>query len=130
VTLLTGNERCSFCGRSVKEVEHLIGGPDGVFICNYCVERCQLKLLEHDFAAAYQSSSDGFRVEYLLSPREIMAHLDEYVVGQDYAKRVLSVAVYNHYKRIQSDRSVDDVELEKSNILIAVSYTHLRAHET
>ncbi|GIL11903.1 MAG: ATP-dependent Clp protease ATP-binding subunit ClpX [Chloroflexota bacterium] len=100
------------------EVEHLIGGPDGVYICNYCVERCQLKLLEHSMANAYRLPQDQFEVDRLLSPREIMAHLDEYVVGQEHAKRVLSVAVYNHYKRIQSGNGGGDVELEKSNILI------------
>jgi ATP-dependent Clp protease ATP-binding subunit ClpX len=100
------------------EVEHLIGGQDGVYICNYCVERCQLKLLEHGMSNAYRFPSEAFEVERLLSPREITAHLDEYVVGQEHAKRVLSVAVYNHYKRIQAVRRDDDVELEKSNILI------------
>ncbi len=118
MSFLSGSQRCSFCGRSPMEVEHLIGGPDGVYICNYCVERCQLKLLEHGAVSSYPPPSDGFRIERLLSPREIMAHLDEYVVGQEHAKRVLSVAVYNHYKRIQAGRTSDEVELEKSNILI------------
>jgi ATP-dependent Clp protease ATP-binding subunit ClpX len=99
------------------EVEHLLAGPDGVFICNYCVERCHMKLMEHSMSS-YSLHAERFHVERLLSPREILAHLDEYVVGQEQAKRVLSVAVYNHYKRIQSDRSNDEVELEKSNILI------------
>lgn len=118
MSYLSGSQRCSFCGRSPMEVEHLIGGPDGVYICNYCVERCQLKLLEHSMSSDYRFPADNFEVERLLSPREIMAHLDEYVVGQEHAKRVLSVAVYNHYKRIQSRRREDEVELEKSNILI------------
>lgn len=118
MSYLAGSQRCSFCGRSAMEVEHLIGGPDGVYICNYCVERCQLKLLEHSMANAYRLPQDQFEVDRLLSPREIMAHLDEYVVGQEHAKRVLSVAVYNHYKRIQSGNGGGDVELEKSNILI------------
>lgn len=118
MSYLAGSQRCSFCGRSAMEVEHLIGGPDGVYICNYCVERCQLKLLEHSMANAYRLPQDHFEVDRLLSPREIMAHLDEYVVGQEHAKRVLSVAVYNHYKRIQSGNGGGDVELEKSNILI------------
>src|SRR5215207_6390598 len=100
------------------EVEHLLAGPDGVFICNRCVERCQLKLLEANISTAYQLQQDSFQLERLLSPREIMAHLDEYVVGQEQAKRVLSVAVYNHYKRIQADKTSDEVELEKSNILV------------
>lgn len=118
MSFLSGSQRCSFCGRSPMEVEHLIGGPDGVYICNYCVERCQLKLMEHGAASAFAAPADSFRIERLLSPREIMAHLDEYVVGQEHAKRVLSVAVYNHYKRIQSGHTNDEVELEKSNILI------------
>jgi ATP-dependent Clp protease ATP-binding subunit ClpX len=120
VSYLPGNQRCSFCGRSPLEVENLLllAGPDGIFICNQCVERCQLKLLEANLAGSYHLPNDGFQIERLLSPREIMAHLDEYVVGQEQAKRVLSVAVYNHYKRIQADKTSDDVELEKSNILI------------
>jgi ATP-dependent Clp protease ATP-binding subunit ClpX len=120
VSYLPGNQRCSFCGRSPLEVENLLllAGPDGIFICNQCVERCQLKLLEANLAGSYHLPNDGFQIERLLSPREIMAHLDEYVVGQEQAKRVLSVAVYNHYKRIQADKAADDVELEKSNILI------------
>ncbi len=118
MSFLSGSQRCSFCGRSPMEVEHLIGGPDGVYICNYCVERCQLKLMEYGAASAFAAPTASFRIERLLSPREIMAHLDEYVVGQEHAKRVLSVAVYNHYKRIQSGRTNDEVELEKSNILI------------
>lgn len=110
-----GNHRCSFCGRSHDEVERLIAGPDGVFICNYCVELCHSLLLDEELA---QSGDSDFKVANLLSPREIMNHLDEYVVGQAHAKRVLSVAVYNHYKRIQSDKTKCEIELEKSNILM------------
>ena len=110
-----GNHRCSFCGRSHDEVERLIAGPDGVFICNYCVELCHSLLLDEELA---HTGGSDFKVSNLLSPREIMAHLDEYVVGQEHAKRVLSVAVYNHYKRIQSDKGAGDIELEKSNILM------------
>lgn len=110
------NHRCSFCGRSHSEVERLIAGPDGVFICNYCVELCHSLLIDEELAQP--SSGDEFKVSNLLSPREIMAHLDEYVVGQTHAKRVLSVAVYNHYKRISSERGAGGVELEKSNILM------------
>jgi ATP-dependent Clp protease ATP-binding subunit ClpX len=111
-----GEQRCSFCRRSHEEVERLIAGPDGVFICNYCVDLCQHILME-DSATAPSYASD-FTIEHLMSPREIMGHLDDYVVGQEHAKRVLSVAVYNHYKRIQSDSDDDEVELEKSNILM------------
>jgi ATP-dependent Clp protease ATP-binding subunit ClpX len=118
VNYTPGSHRCSFCGRSDIEVEHLLAGPNGVFICNRCVERCQLKLMEANVPLAFPQQSQPFEIDHLLSPREIMAHLDEYVVGQDQAKRVLSVAVYNHYKRILSDKSSGDVELQKSNILI------------
>jgi ATP-dependent Clp protease ATP-binding subunit ClpX len=108
--------RCSFCQRSEHEVERLIQGPDGIYICNYCVTLCY-NLLEEENDT---ERADGpvFDFEHLLSPREIMARLDEYVVGQEYAKRVLSVAVYNHYKRIQANDNHSEVEIEKSNILI------------
>ncbi|MFW5692025.1 MAG: ATP-dependent Clp protease ATP-binding subunit ClpX [Chloroflexota bacterium] len=111
----TGDHRCSFCGRHHDEVERLIAGPDGVFICNYCVELCYSLLIDEDIA---QTTHEDFQVANLLAPREIMAHLDEYVVGQNLAKRVLSVAVYNHYKRIQSGKTNGEVELEKSNIIM------------
>jgi ATP-dependent Clp protease ATP-binding subunit ClpX len=115
VTYPPGGHRCSFCGRSHDEVDRLIAGPDNVFICNYCVELCHNLLADEEFV---ERSGPDFQIDNLLAPREIMAHLDEYVVGQNYAKRVLSVAVYNHYKRIQADRSKAEVELEKSNIVI------------
>ncbi len=86
-----------------------------MFICDNCVELCQRILDEENTT---QASDDTFEIEHLLAPREIMSHLDEYVVGQDYAKRVLSVAVYNHYKRIVNRGVANDVELDKSNILI------------
>ena len=105
---------CSFCHRGHAEVDRLIAGPDGVFICDSCVLLCQNIL----FDEANHDSIEGFEIERLLSPREIMAHLDEYVIGQDYAKRVLSVAVYNHYKRIQNDSTHSEIELDKSNILM------------
>ncbi len=109
------NHRCSFCGRHHDEVDRLIAGPDNVFICNFCVDLCYGLLKDEELA---ESISHDFHPEQLLSPRELMAHLDEYVVGQEHAKRVLSVAVYNHYKRIRSGRSEEEVELEKSNILM------------
>lgn len=111
----TGAHRCSFCGRTHDEVDRLIAGPDGVFICNYCVELCHNLLADEDYVDQVEPD---FHLDRLLSPRDIMNHLDEYVVGQVYAKRVLSVAVYNHYKRIQSNAQTPDVELDKSNILI------------
>ncbi|PJF29317.1 MAG: ATP-dependent Clp protease ATP-binding subunit ClpX [Phototrophicales bacterium] len=114
--LKSNDHRCSFCGRDHEDVERLIAGPDGVFICNYCVELCYNLLMEEEHTFSHRS--DNFRVNKLLSPREIMNHLDEYVVGQTHAKRVLSVAVYNHYKRIQTTKSADGIELDKSNILM------------
>jgi ATP-dependent Clp protease ATP-binding subunit ClpX len=111
----TGNQRCSFCRRAQDEVNRLIAGPEGVFICDECVDLCR-EILEEE-AVAYKPPTE-FKVERLLSPKEILEHLNQYVVGQERAKRVLSVAVYNHYKRINSGGVVDDVELEKSNILL------------
>lgn len=110
-----GGHRCSFCGRSHDEVDRLIAGPDNVFICNYCVELCHNLLADEDYI---DSTGLELEIDNLLAPRDILRHLDEYVVGQQYAKRVLSVAVYNHYKRVQADVSAPDVELEKSNILV------------
>lgn len=112
----SNDHRCSFCGRDHEDVDRLIAGPEGVFICNYCVELCYNLLMEEE--TSFTQRSTTFRVNNLLSPREIMAHLDEYVVGQMHAKRVLSVAVYNHYKRIQTEKRPDGIELDKSNILM------------
>jgi len=111
-----GEQRCSFCRRSHDEVERLIAGPEGVYICNFCVDLCQHILAEDN--ATQRTEADDFQIERLMAPREIMAHLDDYVIGQEHAKRVLSVAVYNHYKRIQVDKKETEVELEKSNILL------------
>lgn len=108
-------ERCSFCHRDQSQVRRLIAGPDGVFICDECVTLCQEVLEEDGVEAAITVPETSWR---LVSPREIMAQLDEYVVGQNRAKKVLSVAVYNHYKRIARGAAQDDVELEKSNILL------------
>jgi ATP-dependent Clp protease ATP-binding subunit ClpX len=106
--------QCSFCRRSQDEVERLIAGPDGVFICDGCVELCR-NVLEREKGEAVTSEFD---LDHLPSPRDIMRYLDEYVVGQTFAKRVLSVAVYNHYKRIRSGGVANGVELDKSNIII------------
>jgi ATP-dependent Clp protease ATP-binding subunit ClpX len=119
VNTTPGTQRCSFCRRSHDEVDRLIAGPDGVFICDNCVELCQRILYEETVKdAPYEADEPILDLQRLPAPREIMAHLDEYVVGQEYAKRVLSVAVYNHYKRIRSGGVANGVELDKSNILI------------
>ncbi|WP_119066858.1 ATP-dependent Clp protease ATP-binding subunit ClpX [Aggregatilinea lenta] len=109
-----GPQRCSFCRRPAEEVGRLISGPDGVFICDDCVHLCQ-EILEDEVPPVPESD---FRIEHVPSPREILEELDHYVVGQQAAKRVLSVAVYNHYKRVNTGGSIDDVELEKSNVLL------------
>ncbi|MDA3961003.1 MAG: ATP-dependent Clp protease ATP-binding subunit ClpX [Planctomycetota bacterium] len=110
-------DHCSFCGRSGKQVDRLIAGPPGVFICNECVEVCSTLLKDHKKRASSATAPD---LDKIPAPTEIKAHLDEHVVGQEQAKRVISVAVYNHYKRLRhrADRSNDDVDIEKSNILL------------
>jgi ATP-dependent Clp protease ATP-binding subunit ClpX len=111
---MIGVQRCSFCRRAQDQVRRLIAGPEGVFICDECVALCQ-EILEEE---AQGLPHDEFYIEHILSPREISERLNEYVIGQDRAKRVLSVAVYNHYKRIKAGGAVEDVEIDKSNILI------------
>lgn len=108
-------QTCSFCGKSENSVKKLLAGPSGVCICDECVETC-MSILEYDLE---NEVNDNLDIK-LLKPAEIKAELDKYVVGQDDAKRALSVAVYNHYKRIlfKPDSDDDDVELEKSNILM------------
>ena len=109
--------RCNFCNRTHDEVERLIAGPEQIYICNFCVELCHNLLQEED--GGELETEDNFEFELTLSPREIAERLDEYVIGQQDAKRVLSVAVYNHYKRIQAPDEPQDIELDKSNILLA-----------
>jgi ATP-dependent Clp protease ATP-binding subunit ClpX len=103
--------RCSFCGKSRDEVKKLIGGG-AVYICNECIEQCN-SLMAEDWAQTPETA--GFS---LPKPQEIKNVLDQYVVGQERAKKVLSVAVHNHYKRITTPMSLDDVELQKGNILM------------
>lgn len=103
---------CSFCGKSQHEVRKLIAGPS-VFICDECVELCNDIIREEIKEIAPKQKKDA-----LPKPIEIHAHLDDYVIGQDHAKRVLSVAVYNHYKRLRNGDTHDGVELGKSNILL------------
>ncbi|MCR4406620.1 MAG: ATP-dependent Clp protease ATP-binding subunit ClpX [Anaerolineae bacterium] len=105
---------CSFCGRSEDEVRRLIAGPGPVYICDECVELCQ-EILEEDKASG---QSQPLVLDHIPTPRAIYEYLDQYVIGQERAKKVLSVAVYNHYKRIASGARLDDVELDKSNILL------------
>lgn len=108
-----GEECCSFCSRSQEQVNRLIAGPDSVFICDECVELCREILAEE--AATPRGETLSIRI---LPPREIYRRLNQYVVGQERAKKVLSVAVYNHYKRVMTGAAADDVELGKSNILL------------
>jgi ATP-dependent Clp protease ATP-binding subunit ClpX len=112
--------KCSFCGKSQKQVQQLIAGP-GVYICDECVELCN-EIIEERLAEAGEEVSSEFD---LPKPKEIFGFLEEYVIGQEPAKRALSVAVYNHYKRIRArstlaaaDALIDDIEIAKSNILL------------
>ncbi|WP_058486589.1 ATP-dependent Clp protease ATP-binding subunit ClpX [Defluviitalea phaphyphila] len=104
--------KCSFCGKTQETVRRLIAGP-GVYICDECIELCS-EIIEEEFGDIPEPSE----MSNLPKPKEIKAILDEYVIGQDKAKKALSVAVYNHYKRIFSDEHYDNVELQKSNILM------------
>lgn len=109
---------CSFCGKPQHLATKLISGPNNIFICDECVEICADILddeLDNDFDNGFDK--DGEEIK-LLKPQEIKAFLDDYVIGQEEAKKVLSVAVYNHYKRITSEVKEDDVELQKSNIIM------------
>jgi ATP-dependent Clp protease ATP-binding subunit ClpX len=103
--------RCSFCGKSQDEVKRLIAGPT-VYICDECIDLCNDIILEEGTA----ERNEAFK--RLLTPHEINHRLDEYIIGQDKAKKFLSVAVYNHYKRVEANASFDDVELQKSNVLL------------
>ena len=113
---------CSFCGKSSTETERIVLGP-GVNICNECIELCA-GLLEEEGIIQPKPTSNKKRKQQkdmdfnVLAPKEIKEGLDKYVIGQDDAKKALSVAVYNHYKRILSNAKLDDVEIQKSNILL------------
>ena len=111
----TGNDGkilyCSFCGKSQHEVRKLIAGPS-VYICDECVELC------NDIIREELEEAGADKHEKLPTPKDIHAFLDDYVIGQQHAKKILSVAVYNHYKRLEPKRSKDDIELSKSNILL------------
>lgn len=110
---------CSFCGKSQNEVRKLIAGPKGIYICDECIDICNELIgdeVEDDFSAGYaEEFTEGIN---LLKPMRIKELLDEYVVGQDEAKKVLAVSVYNHYKRVTAPPDDDGVELQKSNIIM------------
>lgn len=103
---------CSFCGKPKELVNDLVAGPSGIYICDECIAVCQEVLKERE------AGDDRKKDVALLKPAEIKEKLDEYIIGQEEAKRVLSVAVYNHYKRINAAKSEDEVEIDKSNILL------------
>ena len=109
---------CSFCGKSQKDVRKLIAGPS-VYICDECVELC------NDIVTEEYEREDFYATRGLVpKPKEIFEHLDEYVIGQERAKKVMSVAVHNHYKRIDTRTGHDEIELQKSNVLL-LSLIHI-----
>ena len=112
----SGNIRCSFCNKTQNQVRKLIAGPAGVYICDECVDICA-DILEEELEDEEYNEEKNSDIN-LLTPRELKSFLDEYVIGQEEAKKVLAVAVYNHYKRVTAPRTLDDVELQKSNILM------------
>ncbi len=105
--------KCSFCGKSQDAVRRMIAGPEGIYICDECVDICSDIIEEEE----YDEPDEGLNIN-LLKPVEIKEFLDTYVIGQEEAKKVLSVAVYNHYKRVMAPKKKDDVELQKSNIIM------------
>ncbi|MCL5676573.1 MAG: AAA family ATPase, partial [Firmicutes bacterium] len=106
-----GQLKCSFCGKFQDQVKRLVAGP-GVYICDECIELCN-EIIEEEL-----NEEVDFELKDVPKPAEIKDILDQYVIGQERAKKILSVAVYNHYKRINLGGKSDDVELEKSNILL------------
>jgi len=105
--------RCSFCGKGQDQVRKLVAGP-GVYICDQCIDLCQEVLEEDNRSAGTKKAKSGF----IPNPQTISSALEQYVIGQEHAKRVLSVQVYNHYKRVSANKMVGDVELSKSNVLL------------
>jgi len=103
--------KCSFCGKTQEQVKKLVAGP-GVYICDECIELCN-EIIEEEL-----TDDLGVEIGDILKPKEIRAVIDQYVIGQEQAKKALSVAVYNHYKRINLGMKIDDVELQKSNIIM------------
>jgi len=112
------NRYCSFCGRSESELPFLLNGEGGANICPECIEIAYKYM--HEIEEQSNEAKEPGKIKKLVKPKEIHAFLDQYVIGQDRAKKLLSVAVYNHYKRINNniDRAIDDLEIEKSNILM------------
>src|ERR1700693_3463105 len=108
-----GQDVCSLCGKNQHQVTRLSARPGAVYICDECVELCR-EIIDEEVSGAIRPKSGSQRVP---PPKEIQVQLSQYVIGQEQAKKVLSVAVYNHYKRINSANLHDDVELEKSNLL-------------
>jgi ATP-dependent Clp protease ATP-binding subunit ClpX len=106
-----GELKCSFCGKSQDQVKKLVAGP-GVYICDECIELCN-EIVEEELDEELE-----LEFESVPKPKQIKEYLDQYVIGQERAKKSLSVAVYNHYKRVNSNMMVDDVELQKSNIMM------------
>ena len=111
--------KCSFCGKPQDAVRKLIAGPDGIFICDECISLCSEIIEEELYEEELASNANDMEIN-LLKPKEIKAFMDEYVIGQEEAKKTLAVAVYNHYKRVLSgkDHQDDGIELQKSNILL------------
>ncbi|NPV71894.1 MAG: ATP-dependent Clp protease ATP-binding subunit ClpX [Firmicutes bacterium] len=106
-----GQLKCSFCGKYQEQVKRLVAGP-GVYICDECIELCN-EIIEEELG-----DETEFELKDIPKPREIKAFLDQYVIGQEKAKKILSVAVYNHYKRVNLGGKIDDVEIQKSNIIM------------
>jgi len=110
--------RCSFCGKSQRSAKKLISGPNGIYICDECIGICS-DIIDDELGDDEEEITPSAAGDInLLKPKQIKEFLDDYVIGQDEAKKVLSVAVYNHYKRVLAPKGVDEVELQKSNILM------------
>ena len=113
-----GGDSCSFCGAKRSDVEILFQGMDGANICNKCIENGHNILLENEVAKPKGKAAAPFKQEELMKPTQIKAFLDQWVIGQDEAKRAMAVAVYNHYKRLMAQPKEGDVEIDKSNIVL------------